>query len=183
MVNKEIFRHAITHFALTPNIDCFATSVNSQLSIYIARQPDPYATHTDAFSVYWVQYNAYRIPPFSLIDRVLWKIRVDKATALCVFPRWAKQAWWLHLEEMMVGNPLRIPPIPMCSQVKIFSQKIFQHSYKSDTEKLKKLHSQSMFFMQNCGLRFHDKLRPTVRNIVEFLVLLKSKGYNYKQIC
>ena len=45
-------------------------------------------------------------------NKVLQKIRIDKATALCVFPKWTTQAWWPQLHQMMVGEPMLIPPNP-----------------------------------------------------------------------
>ena len=69
-------------------------------------------TQIDAFTFNWSNYKVYLFPPFSLINKVLQKIRVDKATALCVFPRWTTQAWWPHLQEMMIREPLLIPPGP-----------------------------------------------------------------------
>ena len=112
MLNKEIFQHAVRHFGFSPDIDCFATRANAQLDKYVSRQCDPFATHIDAFSLNWGYFNAYLFPPFSLINRVLQKIRIDKATALCVFPRWTTQAWWPHIQEMTICEPLRIPPGP-----------------------------------------------------------------------
>ena len=112
MLNTDIFKRAISHFQFQPNIDCFASRANAQLQTYVSRKPDPYATHVDAFSLNWGSYDAYIFPPFSLINRVLQKLRIDKATALCVFPRWTTQAWWPHMQELMVGEPLRIQPAP-----------------------------------------------------------------------
>ena len=93
MLNKTIFNRAIAHFDFQPNIECFATHANAQLETYVLRQLDPYAAHIDAFSINWGQYDAYLFPPFSLMNRVLQKIRIDQATALCVVPRWTTQAW------------------------------------------------------------------------------------------
>ena len=112
MLNPEIFRRAVAHFNFTPNIDCFASRANAQLESYVSRQPDPYASYVDAFSLNWGQFNAYIFPPFSLINRIIQKIRVDEATVLCVVPRWTTQAWWPHLQELLLREPLRIPPAP-----------------------------------------------------------------------
>ena len=112
MLNKHIFHRAIAHFHFQPDIDCFASHGNAQLETYVSRQLDPYAAHIDAFSINWARYNPYLFPPFSLINRVLQKIRVDQATALCVVPRWTTQAWWPHMQELLIGEPLRIPPAP-----------------------------------------------------------------------
>ena len=112
MLSKELFCRAVSHFKFEPDIDAFATRANTQLEVYSSRYPDPYATQVDAFSYNWLSYRPYLFPPFSLINSVLQKVRVDKAVALGVFPRWKTQAWWPQLMEMVVGEPLIIPPGP-----------------------------------------------------------------------
>lgn len=112
MLHKTLFDRAAQHFSFTPNIDCFASRVNTQLKVYASRKPDPYATHINGFSINWGLYNAYLFPPFSVIFKVIQKLRVDQATALCVLPKWPTQAWWPHVQDMLVGEPLMIPPHP-----------------------------------------------------------------------
>ena len=112
MLNKEIFQYALEYYQYSPDIDCFASRANAQLDTYVSRQPDPFATHIDASSINWMNFKTYLFPPFSVINRVLQKLRVDKATALCVLPQWTTQAWWPHVQEMLVCEPLRIPPSP-----------------------------------------------------------------------
>ena len=112
MLNKEIFQYAVEYYHYRPDIDCFASRANAQLDTYVSRQPDPFATHIDAFSINWGNFKTYLFPPFSVINRVLQKLRVDKATALCVLPQWTTQAWWPQVQEMLVCEPLRIPPSP-----------------------------------------------------------------------
>ena len=110
MLNPAWFKSVTIILNFTPTIDCFATRLNAQLPTYAAFQPDPYATIIDAFSFNWTHHNCYVFPPFSIIPRVLQKIRVDQATVLCVFPRWPTQTWWPFLQRMMVTKPLIIPP-------------------------------------------------------------------------
>ena len=112
MLNKDIFHWALTCFGFDANIDCFATRANAQLETYVSRYPNPYATQVNAFSFNWKNYRPYLFPPFSLINKVLQKIRVDGTTALCVVPRWKTQAWWPQLQDMMLREPLVLPPSP-----------------------------------------------------------------------
>ena len=112
MLNRSIFQAAVRFLKFTPSIDCFATRVNAQLGDYVSRQPDPFAKHIDAFSLNWGPLNAYLFPPFSLINRVLQKIRIDRATVLCVLPVWKTQAWWPEMLDMIVGEPFRVRPDP-----------------------------------------------------------------------
>ena len=112
MLNKNLFDFALSYFNVPVDIDCFATRVNAQLEKYVSRHPDPYASVIDAFSFNWKDQNVYVFPPFSLIGRVLQKLRVDKAKALCVLPQWTTQAWWRVAQAMMVCPPLIFPPAP-----------------------------------------------------------------------
>ncbi len=110
MLNKEIFHQAVQHFRFSVDIDCFATRINTQVEQYASRKPDPFATHINAFSFNWNPYNCYIFPPFSVINKVLQKIRIDQATVLGVFPRWTTQAWWPELQQMMIQKPLILEP-------------------------------------------------------------------------
>ena len=110
MLNKDIFNRAIDLFGISVDLDCFATRINAQVEQYASRKPDPFATHINAFSFNWNSYNCYVFPPFSVINKVLQKVRIDQATVLGVFPRWTTQAWWPELEDMMVEEPLIIQP-------------------------------------------------------------------------
>ena len=112
MLSRHLFQQALSYFGFTPDIDCFATKANSQIDVYASRYPDPYCTHVDAFSFNWESYKPYLFPPFSLINSVLQKIRVDQTTALCVLPRWKTQAWWPHMVDMMLGEPLVLRASP-----------------------------------------------------------------------
>ena len=78
----------------TPDIDLFASRLNSQLPKYVSWKPDPGATHVDAFSFTWTGMFSYLFPPFCLIARCLKKLESDRALALMVVPLWPTQAWW-----------------------------------------------------------------------------------------
>ena len=112
MLNREIFKNAVEYFDFEVDLDCFATRANAQIDAYVSRLPDPFASHVDSFSLNWGNFKPYLFPPFSLINKVLQKIRVDKVVALCVVPKWTTQAWWPHLQDMMVGEPMILPPHP-----------------------------------------------------------------------
>ena len=43
MLNLEIFQKAIKHLKFKPDLDCFASRLNTQLPKYISCKPDPYA--------------------------------------------------------------------------------------------------------------------------------------------
>ena len=109
---KCLFAKICKKLKFYPTMDCFASRINTQLETYTSLQPDPYATSIDAFSYNWNSYKCYVFPPFSLIPRVLQKIRVDQATVLCVFPQWPTQPWWPILQRMTAKKPMDIKPSP-----------------------------------------------------------------------
>ena len=95
---------------LTKSCIRIAQRINTQHRHYAARRPDPFAKIIDAFSFNWGTEKCYIFPPFSLIARVLQKVRTDATTVLAVLPKWPTQAWWPEARSMMVGEPHIIPP-------------------------------------------------------------------------
>lgn len=110
MLNKDIYQKSVRKLDFQTTIDCFASRINTQHEKYASFKPDPYATYIDAFSFNWQHHNCYIFPPFSLVAKVLQKIRNDKATALVVLPKWPTQAWWPLMEMMQIGYPITIKP-------------------------------------------------------------------------
>ena len=110
MLDKRLYNNCTKIFEFSPSIDCFASRINTQHKHYAARRPDPFAKIIDAFSFNWSTEKCYMFPPFSLIARVLQKIRTDGATVLAVLPQWPTQAWWPEARNMMVREPYVISP-------------------------------------------------------------------------
>ena len=99
------------------DVDLFASRINKQMDRFISWKPDPYAYAIDAFSVSWnVFINAYAFPPFSVISRVLQKIRDDKAAVTLVAPVWPTQAWSTQLLHLCVTIP-KLLPAHQCVQL------------------------------------------------------------------
>ncbi len=105
MLNRKLFRKITKHLG-TPNIDLFASRLNTQLQRYISWKPDPGAESVDAFTVDWSTEFFYAFPPFCLIGRCLQKISLDNATGILVVPRWNTQFWYPKLQSMLVQEPL-----------------------------------------------------------------------------
>ena len=93
-------------------VDLFASSLNHQLPIYCSRAKDPKAWKIDAFSFSWSGIKAYAFPPFSLIPRVLRKIRDDQASVLLIAPWWPKRPWFLEMVELLTKEPRMLPVRP-----------------------------------------------------------------------
>ncbi|KAJ8954465.1 hypothetical protein NQ317_019464 [Molorchus minor] len=69
-----------------PDIDIFATSINTKCERYISWKRDPYAITTDAFTVCWNKEYFYAFPPFALVLRSIQKIINEKAEGILVVP-------------------------------------------------------------------------------------------------
>ena len=50
-----------------PETDLFASRLNSKCLKYASYKPDPDAYHVNAFSLCWLNLNAYIFPPFSIL--------------------------------------------------------------------------------------------------------------------
>ena len=92
-----------------PDIDLFASRLNYLVKLYVAYTPDPEAFAIDAFHLSWGKYKFHASPPFSIISKVLQKVREDKATGLIVVPFWPTQVCWPTLMNMLIQYPLLLP--------------------------------------------------------------------------
>ena len=106
-LNKEIFKH-ICSVCGTPDIDLFASRLNTQLEKFCAWKPDPDASFIDAFSIDWSEYKCYMFPPFSLLGRCVKKVQYDKTTAILVAPLWPTQAWFSQTMQMLIDTPIMV---------------------------------------------------------------------------
>ena len=55
--------------------------------------------------------NCYAFPPFSLLPRVLAKIRHDKAVVLLIAPVWPTQSWYPLLLQLSTAQPILLPRV------------------------------------------------------------------------
>ena len=104
-LNSKQFANICSVFG-TPEIDIFASRLNTQLQRFISWRPDPEAEAVDAFSVDWAEFKFYAFPPFCLITRCLQKITFDKADGIIIVPNWPTQPWFSRLKQLMIGKPL-----------------------------------------------------------------------------
>ena len=107
MLNVEIFREVVNHF-VEPDIDLFASRLNFQIKRYVAWMPDPDAWCIDAFALNWSKFRFYAFPPFSILNRVLRKIELDRATGILIVPEWPTQTWFALLKRMLLRPPLHL---------------------------------------------------------------------------
>lgn len=93
-----------------PEVDLFASKDNNKCEKYISWHADPNAWNIDAFTVPWNNIYFYAFPPFSLILRVLQKIKNDKSTGIVVVPDWKSQVWYPLFNNLIIGTPIIFKP-------------------------------------------------------------------------
>ena len=105
----EVLEATLKELNFSPTIDLFVSRLNAQYERYVSFRPDPEAFAVDAFSLSWQSLDFYAFPPFSIISRVLQKVRRDRAEGVIIAPRWPTQVWWPVLQTMTVGQPILLP--------------------------------------------------------------------------
>lgn len=106
MLDKRAVCEAVVELDFQPEIDLFASRLNTQCPKYVSYRPDPLAFAIDAFTLQWSDLCFYAFPPFSLIAHVLSKIQREKATGICVLPDWPTQGWYAKAMAMAVKPPI-----------------------------------------------------------------------------
>ena len=103
-LNKTIFSQVVDIFGL-PEIDMFASRLNKQIERFVSWKPDPEAVSIDAFSISWKNMYMYAFPPFSLMGRLIQKVRQDQTDVLLVAPFWVTQNFFTSILEMLTHDP------------------------------------------------------------------------------
>ena len=125
-LNVDRFREIMTFFNFKPNVDLFASRLNYQLKPYASFQPDPECSWVNSlYMPDWGRYKFYAFPPFSIIPKVLQKIRNDKAVGVLIIPHWPTQSFWPIVLELSVKRPFYIPRETTCYS--------FQQTRQGDT--------------------------------------------------
>ena len=89
--------------------DLSASRLNAKLPLYVSRYPEPDAWAIDAFSFTWCNELFYIFPPFSLIPRILQKIKEDGSRVLLIALIWPTQAWWPNLINLIMDKCYLLP--------------------------------------------------------------------------
>ena len=104
----RLLEQALAQLQASPSIDLFASRLNNQRSCYVSYRADPEAHAVDAFSLSWTVLEFSAFPPFSLITRVLQKVKRDRSTGVIIVPIWPTQVWWPVLMKMITGKPVQL---------------------------------------------------------------------------
>lgn len=111
-LDPKIFQRVCEVF-FRPNVDLFASRLNTQLDRFVSWKPDPDAWFYNAFSRPWLVFIPYIFPPFSLLGKVLQKIQDDQVPkAIVIAPCWPTSAWYPTLLSLLFDNPIRLPQKP-----------------------------------------------------------------------
>lgn len=110
-LSLKSFRKIVDTFG-HPQIDLFASKINAKCKKFVSWFPDPEAEKIDAFTLDWSKWFFYAFPPFSMMLRVLSKIKRDGATGIIVAPHWPTQIWFPLLSKLLVSKVLFLKPNP-----------------------------------------------------------------------
>ena len=84
MLQSKALNLVLEHLCFKPEIDLFATNINTRFGKYTAFRPDLGAMYIDAFSIDRSDLKFYAFPPVSVIPRVLSKVKQDSGEVIIV---------------------------------------------------------------------------------------------------
>jgi len=108
-LNESHFQDVIDFFKFEPEIDLFASRINTQIPKFVSYRPDPEATHVNAFSINWTGLRFYAFPPFSCIAQVIQKLLHEKCVGILIIPDWPSQPWFPQVKRILIKEPFLIP--------------------------------------------------------------------------
>ena len=95
-----------------PSIYLFASRINHKCIKYCSWERDPDAFAINALNISWNDEFWYGFPPFSLIPRILKKVKEEASTGILVVPLWKTQAWFPEFQNLLVSNIISWNPLP-----------------------------------------------------------------------
>lgn len=87
-----------------PEIDLFASKLNTKCKIYVSWKPDPDSVSVDALLMSRRVYYFYIFPPFSIINKTIKKIINDRTTGVLIVPKWPGQPWYPIYQNLLTKN-------------------------------------------------------------------------------
>ena len=109
-LSPQIFRQ-ISKLWESPQVNLFATSLNTKLPLYISSIPDPQAWAVDALNIPWENLVAYAFPPTALLPKVVQKLQSQICRIILIAPGWPTKPWFWDLVEMSLDIPRQLRPI------------------------------------------------------------------------
>ena len=143
MLSRQVFMKIINIFG-QPDIDLFASRLNTQLADYVSWKPDPQAKLVDAFTVVWSDMFFYAFPPFCLLPSCVQKITQEQATGILAIPLWTTQPAFSTVLHMLIDiprivkasqsnlvHPALVRSHPLHNKLNLLVCKLSENSYKS----------------------------------------------------
>ena len=91
------------------SLDLFVTHLNVELPLYCSLVPDPQAVFEDVFRHPWDGLDMYAFPPFTLIGRVVARVRETPNLSMTfVAPLWPEKGWFADLLLLLTQSPLAL---------------------------------------------------------------------------
>ena len=109
-LSTQIFKQ-ISKIWQSPQVDLFATSLNTKLPLYISPIPDPQAWAVDALNIPWENQVVYTFLPTALLPKVVQKLQSQMCRLILIAPGWPSKPWFWDLVEMSMDVPRQLPHI------------------------------------------------------------------------
>ena len=93
-----------------PDIDLFASRVNKKCNKYCSWERDPEAWVINALTINWKNFFWYAFPPFSLILKILRKVKEERSRGIIVVPHWTGKPWYPMFKELLISEVISFAP-------------------------------------------------------------------------
>ena len=93
-----------------PSIDLFASRTNHKCQKYCSWERDPDAFAINALTIPWKNEFWYAFPPFSLLPRILKKIKDENSTGILIISLWTVQPWFPEFQNLLVSDMITWKP-------------------------------------------------------------------------
>ena len=98
-VRPEIFEDIIKKLGTEkPQIDLFADRTNKLCEKFWSAEDDSFSKEWKRDEFMWCN------PPYSMLGRVVEKIKTDGARGILIAPDWQTREWWGPLEDLVTRN-------------------------------------------------------------------------------
>ena len=189
-LNTELLQQALQILGVNPDLDLFASRINTQLSSYVSFKPDHGAKAVDAFTLSWHDTRFYAFQPFCVIPKVLQKICRDRANGVLVVPDWPKQPWFPLIAKILINYPVLVSArkrLIICelsgaaSDAQGFRNKLQTSCVHPGEPKPKR--DMPAMWQSGAGRRHIDPISPSISEAVNVLAHLYTSGLGYSAIC
>ena len=96
-----------------PQVDAFATSLNTRLPLYFSPVPDDQALAVDAMSQDWSLWDLHMFPPFPLLPAVVRKLHRPHANVTLIVPWNSGASWFPGLLQLLALPGTDVQELPL----------------------------------------------------------------------